>query len=131
MAPERQNAMTQGYSMLFCYAPLFGYRLEKFPFGNIRLGDAFLDHNGVLNFKNPACYVFPAANHCTPGDQFTEAQADALRIFLAYGPLPFDKPLHAELADWIGILSLVVYPLLLAWSIWQLRRRAPDKHATT
>jgi hypothetical protein len=131
MAPERQNAMTQGYSMLFCYAPLFGYRLEQFPFGNIRLGNAFLDHNGVLNFKNPACYVFPAANHCTPGDQFTEAQADALRIFLAYGPLPFNKPVNAELADWIGILSLLVYPLLLAWSIWQLRRPAPDKHATT
>ncbi len=116
MTPERENALTQGFSMLFCYEPLFGYKMEKFPFGHIRLGDAFSSRNGVLNFKNPACYVFPGANQCAPGDQFTDSQADALRRFLDYQPLPFAKPAYAKIADWIGILSLLGVPVLLVLS---------------
>jgi hypothetical protein len=120
MVPERQNSLTQGYSTLFCYAPLFGYRQENFPFGKIRLGDALAERAGVLNFKNPACYVFPEANHCLPGDQFDDSQLDDLRIFLAYGPLAFAKPWYAELADWIGIFAALAACGLLGWSGWRM-----------
>src|SRR6202012_4188078 len=89
MVPERQNSLTRGYSMLFCYAPLFGYHLERFPFETIHPGGALMAFKGRLNFKNPACYVFPGANQCAPGDQFGATDADQLREFLAYGPLPF------------------------------------------
>jgi len=116
MTPERQNALTEGFSMLFCYEPLFGYKMEKFPFGHIRLGDALSSRNGILNFKNPACYVFPGANQCTPGDQFTDTQSDDLRRFLNYQPLPFAKPAYATIADWIGIVSLLAVPALLVWN---------------
>ncbi|HTZ71995.1 MAG TPA: hypothetical protein VMB71_15160, partial [Acetobacteraceae bacterium] len=109
------------------YAPLFGYHLERFPFKTIHPGSAFMAFDDRLNFKNPACYVFPGANQCSPGDQFTQSLADALRTFLAYGPLPFNKPLYARAADWIGLLSLCVFPLLLGGSAWCLRRRKPIK----
>lgn len=127
MSAERQNALTNGYSMLFCYAPLFGYRMEKFPFGKIHLGDALSERDGTLNFKNPACYVFPGANQCAPGDQFAAADREALRIFLNYGPLPFAKPFYAVLADWLGIFSLLAWPLAFAWSSWRLWQETAKK----
>jgi hypothetical protein len=120
MAPERQNALTQGFSTLFCYEPMFGYRMERFPFGHQRLGPALAERDGRLNFKNPACYVFPGANQCAPGDQFGAAQADALRSFLDYEKLPFSKPVLAIVADWVGILSLIAVLPMLAWSAWRL-----------
>jgi hypothetical protein len=123
MAPERQNAFTEGFSALFCYSPMFGYRMERFPFGHQTLGMALTERNGLLNFKNPACYVFPGANQCAPGDQFTAAQADNLSRFLAYAPLAFAKPAYAVAADWLGLLSLLSFPALLAWSAWRMREK--------
>jgi hypothetical protein len=123
MAPERQNALTEGYSTLFCYAPMFGYRMEKFVFGHQRLGPALGEHDGLLNFKNPACYVFPGANLCAPGDQFTAAQAANLSRFLDYGPLDFAKPGYAVAADWLGLMALLVFPVLFVGSLVVHKKR--------
>jgi hypothetical protein len=117
MAPERQNGLVQGYSTLFCYQPIFGYRLEKFPFGPIRLDAAMSVHDGVRNFKNPACYVYPGANQCAPGDQFTEAQGDALSQFLDYRPYSFNKPFFAVAADWLGIVAALACIAALGWTV--------------
>ncbi len=122
MAPERQNGLTQGFSTLFCYEPLFGYHLEKFPFGTLRLGDALESRNGVLNIKNPACYVFPGSNQCHPGDQFPESrQADA-QAFLNYQAFPFAKPWYAVAADWLNLLALAGVAAALAWGAWVQNR---------
>jgi hypothetical protein len=123
MIPDRQNGMAHGYSTLSCYDPLFGYRLENMPFGKIRIGLAMIENGGVLNFKNPACYVFPGANHCTPGDQFTVTQADALARFLDYRGYDFAKPLVARVADWVSLLALLSVPVGLGWGFWVGRRK--------
>lgn len=120
--PDRQNAMAHGYSVLTCYDPVFGYRLENLPFGPIRLAPAMYAHDGVLNFKNPACYVFPGANQCAPGDQFGVAQADALQRFLNYQSYDFAKPLGARLADWVSFVLLFGVPLVGLWSGWLMWR---------
>jgi len=120
--PERQNVLTQGFSILHCYQPIFGYRLEHLPIGQIRLGSATAAHDGVLNVKNPACYVFPGANHCVPGDPFPETRLADARAFLDYKPFPFAKPAYATLADALSLASLIALPLLFAWSVWRLRR---------
>ena len=122
MIPDRQNGMAHGLSTLSCYDPLFGYRLENLPFGKIRLGLALNEQDGVLNFKNPACYVFPGANSCAPGDQFTPAQAEALQRFLNYESYDFKKPLLARLADWLSLLTLPSIPGLAGWCVWRMRR---------
>jgi hypothetical protein len=124
MAPERQNGLVQGFSTLFCYQPIFGYRLEKYPFGKIRLDAAMAVRDGVRNFKNPACYVYPGANQCRPGDQFTEAQGDALSRFLDYRAYPFKKPLYAIAADWVGIFTAIMCVTLLGWVGWTARKKA-------
>jgi hypothetical protein len=123
MAPDRQNGVATGSSTLFCYEPLFGYKLERFPFGKIAIGPATLQKDGVLNMKNPACYVFPHANDCKPGDQFTVAQQADLVNFLNYQPYAFKKPWWAHMADWLNILAALGWPVALGWSVWGYRRR--------
>jgi hypothetical protein len=124
MAPVAQNGLTEGYSTLFCYEPLFGYHLEKLPFGKIRVGDVLSARDGILNIKNPACYVFPDANQCRPGDQFTQDQRAQAQAFVNYMPYPFKKPWYATLADWLNLAALAGVPAALGWACWRLRRRA-------
>lgn len=112
MIPDRQNGMAHGFSTLGCYDPLFGYRLERLPVGQQRLGPAMAEIGGKLNFKNPACYVFPAANACRPGDQFDAAQADQLARFLDYRSYAFREPLSAVLAGWLSLLSAIFLPVV-------------------
>jgi hypothetical protein len=64
---QRQDGMIHGESHLFCYDPLFGYKLEHFPKGTLHEGGVFEQSGDTLNIKNPACYVFPEANSCKPG----------------------------------------------------------------
>jgi len=124
MAPVAQNGLTEGDSTLFCYEPLFGYHLEKLPFGKIRVGDALSARDGILNIKNPACYVFPGANQCRPGDQFTQDQLAQAQAFVNYLPYPFRKPWYATLADWLNLAALAVVPGTLAWAAWRWHRPA-------
>jgi hypothetical protein len=116
MTLERQNALVHGYSTLSCYDPLFGYRLEKLPYGKIRLAHAMSVSDGLVNFKNPACYVYPGANQCKPGDEYTEAQASEAQKFLDYQPYAFKKPLIAHAAGWLSLATLLAILGTLVWS---------------
>jgi hypothetical protein len=109
------DAMTQGYSQLACYQPIFGYRLESFPVNVLRPGPVTQLWGSLLDVKNPACYVFPTANHCSPGDHFTTAQWHAASAFLDYEKLDFVLPTYARAAVWLSRLSLI--GTLLAMSV--------------
>ncbi len=106
----RQDSMAQGESQLFCYDALFGYRLENFPQGALHPGSVFEQTDATalggrrLNLKNPACYVFPGANECRPGDAFRAAEIDQATRFVAYKPFTWRKPLWAHAADWAGYI---------------------------
>jgi hypothetical protein len=104
LSPSRQDALVYGYSQLFCYEPLFGYNLERFPVETLHPGPALSSNAGILNVKNPACYVFPEANACAPGDQFPVSRISDAQAFLDYKSFPFVKPLWARLADWLSLL---------------------------
>jgi hypothetical protein len=123
MTPDRQNGLAHGYSTASCYDPLFGYRLEKLPYGKIRLARAMSDMDGVLNVKNPACYVYPQANQCHPGDQFTVAQSAEAVKFLNYEPFEYRQPAGAVLASWLSLLTLLGLPVVMAAAAYRLRRR--------
>ena len=121
MSIRRTNQMTQGASSLFCYDPLFGYRLEGFRQGTLHAGPVTdrtrLVERTELNLKNPACYVFPGANGCVPGDTFTAAQSQAAADFAAYRPFAFAKPWWADAADWISLVSLAITILLMGTTL--------------
>ncbi len=107
-----QNALVEGLSELKCYEPLFGYRQEFFPRGLLHPGTVF-DETGDaapggnrLNLKNPACYVFPKANACQPGDAFAASDLDNVAAFISYKPYAWRKPGWADDADWLNLIAL-------------------------
>jgi hypothetical protein len=125
----RQDSMAQGQSQLFCYDALFGYRLENFPQGALHPGRVFeqtpTPSGPVLNLKNPACYVFPGANACTPGDPFAASDIDQARRFVSYKPFSWRKPAWASAADWAGysLWPTTILALMAAFSVRIIARR--------
>jgi len=102
------DAMIKGRSQLYCYQPLLGYELEKFPAAPLRPGPAIAAIGQVINVKNPACYVFPAENGCKPGNHFTIAQVEDAAAFLNYRPITFEQPYRQKLASWLSLISMVI-----------------------
>ncbi len=126
MSLARQDALTQGMSQITCYEPLFGYHLEHLPDHVLHPGRWFEQTQTLggarLNVINPACYVFPGANGCFPGDAFKPDQAAQAAAFVGYLPFSFAKPGWAVAADWLGIASLA--GTLLAMGVaWFAARR--------
>lgn len=103
----QNDTMAHGYSQLFCYDAIFGYRLEHFPKKNLRPGHILEEKDGYFNIKNPACYIFPAENDCMPGDHFTIQQRKEAIAFANYQPFNFKIPLTQKIANWVSILSLL------------------------
>ena len=126
MSLARQDALTQGLSQIACYEPLFGYRLEKLPHGVLHPGSVFDEisgaHGSHLNLINPACYVFPGANACQPGDGFATDKLDQAGAFISYKPWAFAKPAWAIAADWLGLASLAATVLAIMAALLARRR---------
>ncbi len=124
----RQDGMARGASQLYCYDALFGYRLENFPQGALHAGSIFATTpaggpgGARLNLKNPACYVFPGANACKPGDAFAATDLDRARLFASWKAFPWNKPVWAYLADWVGILGWVLIPVAICTALAALSR---------
>jgi len=129
-APNGPNdAMVKGRSQLYCYQPLFGYRLENFPVAPLQPGRVITAIGQVINLKNPACYLFPAENGCRPGQHFTIDQVEDAVAFLTYRPFAFVQSARQEQAAWLSLLSLAsMGAALLAAAVWALlarTRKAP------
>lgn len=113
-----------GVSQVFCYNPIFGYRLEKFSADGLAPGDVLQVRDGYLNLKNPACYVFPRENGCQPGDRFSVDQLAQARNFIAYRPFEFAMPRRQHLANEVTRWSLWLIGVLgVAWLAWRSARR--------
>jgi len=111
----RNDGLIFGVSQLFGYDSVFGYGLENFPVKQLQPGPVFKEIDGYLNIKNPACYVFPKANHCRPGDHFTVAEKDKALAFTHYRPYAFDMPLLQRAANGVTVVSLILAGGLLVW----------------
>ncbi len=108
------DAFLSGKSSLICYQPLFGYKLEKYPIGKLREGSVFAETSGLLNLKNPACYLYPEENACKPGGHFTIADRDQAGKFTTNQPFSWRASTVLKIANWINLLSLIVlFPLML------------------
>lgn len=105
---DRNESLVRGATNAQCYEPMFGHRLEEYPYGALREGPALQSENGILNLKNPACMLYPDANGCQPGDHFASAELSAARDFTEYRPFPFRFPWWQTLANWISLLSLLL-----------------------
>ena len=110
----RNDAFIYNHSQMFCYEASFGYGLEMLPFGSLHLGPVMDVADGVFNIKNPACYVFPGANGCRPGDPFISTQKEAVLAFTHYRPFSFAMPLIQKAANWVTGCCLLGCAFLLA-----------------
>jgi hypothetical protein len=123
--PDRNKTLATGMSQLLCYQPIFGYRLEAFPFGGIHPGEPHeLVTLNRLNFKNPACMVYPEANDCTLGEEFHVDQAASLDQFLHYKRFPFALPARQYWVNTIALLTFAaVFVFVLVHFILLARRK--------
>jgi hypothetical protein len=107
---------------------MFGYGLERLRIGALRPGPALDDlGDGTLNLKNPACYQFPGANGCAPGDHFRLDQRATAARFLRYEPYVFRRPAWQQVADAITVASLLAVLAALAAAVvraWRVRLNA-------
>ena len=122
MSGNRNDLLTQSASQMICYNPIFGYGLEFFPRGQLHPGDPLEERDGHLNVKNPACYLYPEENGCTPGAHFSVGQrADAVS-FLSYHSFSFSRSKVQQLADIVNVLALLGLPVLIILGfVWRQR----------
>jgi hypothetical protein len=117
---EGNDLLVLGASQLNPYEPIFGYRLENFPRQSLTLGSVMQENEGgVLNMKNPSCYVFPEENHCLPGGHFTIYQKEIAEKFRNYLAFTFYTPYSQEVANFITLLtacSFCIYLMLYAFT---------------
>jgi hypothetical protein len=119
------DALAGGASQIGCYEPLFGYNLERLPMGRLHEGPALSATGDALNVKNPACYAFPAENHCAPGDEYTVSQLPDATAFLAYRPVHFREPPRQTIANVVNLLAIAwTLVVLVASAGMSLRRRS-------
>jgi hypothetical protein len=117
--------MVNGVSQIFCYQPLFGYRLENFRAAPLRVGGVIVHGGQSINAKNPACYLFPAENACSPGDHFAMVAKKEAVTFLSYRPFAFWQPYRQKLATrlsliaMIGIIVALLALTVKALSVWR------------
>jgi hypothetical protein len=119
---DANNAIADGHAQLYCYQPMFGYQLQTFPVGSLHAGPVTdMSPAGTLNLKNPACYLFPGANNCRPGDEFRSDQASMAASFATYAPVPFARPALQIAAGWVNLLALIVSVIALPVLLWRNR----------
>ena len=61
--------------------------------------------DGHFNIKNPACYVYPKENDCSPGDHFREDQLEAMENFVSYRPFVFKISTAQKARECIDLTS--------------------------
>ena len=116
--PDQISAdFTFGISRLRCYEPMFGYQLEAMPLKTLHQGPVTDVTAGTLNIKNPACYVFPKANGCVPGDHFKVSELNQAKKFTEYRPYDFVLPERQIIFNYITLAALLGCLLLLAMAI--------------
>jgi hypothetical protein len=103
----RDDALAEGASQLGCYYPTFGYGLEKMPVRDLQPGPSDLQLGDHYNLKNPACYVYPLENSCSPGDHFRLDQKLLARDFVNYREWRFEMSLGQQLANAVSEATLL------------------------
>jgi hypothetical protein len=116
---DRDDALLRGESQLLTYEPLFGYRLEWFPKGPVRPGEA-----RIGNLHHPLAFLYPQAAGRAPGAPFRPGEEAQLQAFVEYRSFEFEWPLRQRMANLVNLLTLAgVAVLAVALFYSSLRRQ--------
>jgi hypothetical protein len=113
---QKNDLLVLGASEILCYEPMFGYQLESFDPGRLRQGSIMEIDNGYLNFKNPACYIFPEQNQCMAGDHFKVQDNDKLKLFASYKTFKFERSSFQKFLNIINVLTICAVVIFLLLS---------------
>ena len=106
----RDEMMGFGMSQINCNESLFGYLHEDFKKkGLLQINTAVTNlSNERYNMKNPACYVFPEENNCSPGDHFTFEQKEELMSFVSYKGFDFNMTKEQHIFNWLSLIAFTI-----------------------
>jgi hypothetical protein len=104
---QRNDDLTSGISPYPCFAPVFGFHLDRFPKG-LHTGPLFSSAPNGVHLRNPACYIYGKENGCTPEDLFTAAQRREEEAFAAYKSFDFVLPGWQQVANWVSALGAII-----------------------
>lgn len=124
-AMGRNDFLASGKSSFLCYEPVFGYLLEAFPYKTLHLGPVTDVVDGALNQKNPACFVFPEENGCSPGDHFKAAEKQKASLFSGYKSFEFHISRVQRIANYVSMVSWII--LIAGWAYWGIKKAVPEK----
>ena len=116
---SRNNALANGGSQLACYEPIFGFGLERFPILPLHPGAVTAVRDGVLNIKNPVCYVFGEVNGCAPGDHFSTSQVQEAKAFASYQTFEFKFPVWQRIGNIVSLCAMSI--VIGIWMIYLFR----------
>ncbi len=106
----RDEMMAFGMSQIDCNESLFGYLHEDFKKKDLlQINTAVTNlSNEKYNMKNPACYIFPEENNCSPGDHFTSNQKEELMSFVNYKGFEFNMSKEQYFFNWISLIAFII-----------------------
>lgn len=134
---KRNDYFAFNLSSAYCYQPLFGYNLEKFPNNNISFNKKVKlspERNLIIgelnntndkkkfNFFNPSCFLFPDENNCLPGDLFDKTKKKNLENFLNYKKFDFRKNIFQNISDYLSLVSLFMVIIFLIRNLYLYKK---------
>ena len=110
--------------MYDCYEPILGYRHELRPLTRIFLDknlkqenkdnivypiDPYWNKDGVYNFNNPICELFPNENGCKGlGDNIRVSEKNKLDHLLNFKPIQFKKNWIQIVFDYLALMTFLM-----------------------
>jgi hypothetical protein len=112
-------------SSLYCYDPLLNDAGD--PYLVLHPGPVTDAQAGYFNLMKPACYEYPEANHCRPGDRISVDDAANLERFVTGSPTTWKVSWAQHIADVVTGLSLLAMLVFLIVRRHFKQARAPDR----
>lgn len=119
---QRNDYFKLRLSSFYCYQPIFGYNIEKFPKNKLKFNKSikisnkqFLQVGDVnlikddknFNFLKPSCFLFPSENGCKPGETFNKSEEEELNNFLNYKKTKFKKNNFQKIFDLVSLITFI------------------------
>ena len=106
-----------GANHVYCEEPLlWGDTPDREPLVE---GDVYLGWNSRLNMYNPACFIFPEANDCEPGDRILVSDKVNLDRFTQGELATWKVPLMQSILHWISLLTFISSLGILGRALWK------------
>ncbi len=99
-----------GSNHVYCEEPLLWG--DKPVMDALEQGDVYLGWNDRLNLYNPACFAYPEANDCTPGERIKVSDMENFEKFITGEKTQWNVPLIQRILNWISVLTLLAAAII-------------------